>query len=347
MTKQFFLLISIAVLLSSCFRSGYSDLVVKAPFIKLPQEKLGDSVRTYSVDIDRQNIQDLYALGNSFASLQNKVSLKGFKEDSKSPDVMISMYVGTGYFYDKGMKTSTRMDKEGNPFEVYQRELAYSNLVSYRIYRPDSSLIHEVIVVNRDKRETYQSSSFKTIKECDEWWYKNGNTEVNEIKSSLIKSGFEAINTEINQHFGFLEATSSVDFRIIKDENHRDFKKFYSNNKIVESAFNQLKTSNTEKYRKKIQPAIEFWINKLPEYNESDESFIRYACLFNISMAYYWMDDFDRAKNYAALLIAEETNDVEANRVYDLIERTEKQALKLGLPGTHFQVPESWKKSKK
>ena len=328
------------ICLCSCSKSGLKDLGIRAPNVRLPQEKLDPSFSTYNTELDRFNT----SLGSSYntTNLLNKVSLNGYKKVSYDPDLLVTLTVADGYFFDLGVKSSKRKTKDGKEYYVYSKSLEYTNTVYYRVYSRDRRLLKEIEVQNRDRKNTYSTSDFSTSKECDDYWYKNGNAVVDDLRKNLITSGFDGIKNDINQRLGYLETTTYAEFKTIKDKKHRDYKKFEANNKIVETAFKTMTSYNTEEYEERIMPAIEFWQGQYPKYRSTDEKeqFIKYACLYNITMAYYWMDDFNRAKENALKMMQESVNNKEAKKIYDMIVNMEQRCKVMGVPGQHFLTPE-------
>ena len=334
-------LVMIAFILPSCNKSGLKDLNVRAPYVKMPQKKLDKTIITYLAEIDRFNSDGVYAAGTSVNTLLSQIRLDGYKSVSYDADLIITVGVGAGNFYDKGIQAIKRKTKEGVEYSVYKKQIEYSNNAHYRLFTKDRRVIDEVEVMNRNQALTYSTDEFSTAKACEDWWYKNGNSKIDELRAELVKSAFEKIRQGVNDQYGFTETSSYVEFKSIKDKDHRDFKKFESNNRIVETAFRTMSTFSTAEYQKRIMPAIEFWEEQYPKYRSSDEKeqFLRYACLYNIAMSYYWMDDFMKAKEYASRMMEEGVNAKEAKRIFDMIENTEENVNRLGFTKQHIYTP--------
>lgn len=325
----------------SCSKSGLKDLRVRAPYVKLPTEKLEKGTRTYLVEIDKFNSDGVYASGTSVSNLLSQIRLNGYKLVNYDSDVVVSVGVGAGNFYDKGIESIKRKTKEGVEYFVYRKQIEYSINAHYRLFSHDRRILAEEEVLNRNNTQTYSTSEFASAKACEDWWYKNGNSKIDELRTDLVKSAFDKIKYDLNEKYGYTETSASVEFKTIKDKDHRDFRKFESNNRIVETAFKTMSTFNTAEYQKRIMPAIEFWEALYPKYRTTDEKeqYLRYACLYNITQAYYWMDDYTQAKDYALKLMDEGVNAKEARRLFDMIEDTEQLVNRLGYTKQHIYTP--------
>lgn len=325
----------------ACNKSGLKDLNVRAPYIKLPTQTLDKSIKTYLVEIDRFNSDGLYIKGTSVNNLLSQVQLNGYKSVNYDADLVVSIGVGAGNFYDKGITSVKRKTKEGKEYYMYKKEIEYSNNAHYRLFSKDRRVLDEVEVMNRNQSQTYSTEEFTTAKACEDWWYKNGNAIIDDLKAEMVKSAFDKIRRDLNEKYGYTETSSYVEFKTIKDKDHRDFRKFESTNRTVETAFKTMSTFSTAEYEKRIMPAIEFWEEQYPKYRSTDEKeqFLRYACLYNITQAYYWMDDYMKAKDFALKMMDEGVNAKEAKRLFDMIENTEETVNRLGYTKQHLYTP--------
>ncbi|HMP32530.1 MAG TPA: hypothetical protein PKD85_23180, partial [Saprospiraceae bacterium] len=285
----------------SCKKTGIKDYSVRALYIKVPLVALDTAINTYQVEFDRYASDGAYSVGFNQMNYLSSINLLGYKKVNFGADLNIILGIGNGYFYDKGIQTNTQKDKNGVETKTYFRQIEYSNFAFYRLFDKNRQIIDEQEVQSRSQSNVYKTAIFSTLKDCEEWWSKNGNNKIEELRKEMINNSQRLINNSLNSRHSWTETTANVEFKTIKDKENRDFKKWQSNDEVVKLAFRTMTSFSTTEYAKRISPAIEFWDNMYKTVRGNDEKtdYIRWACLHNIVQAYYWMDDFDMAREYA------------------------------------------------
>ena len=334
------LVLSGALLISSCKKTSIKDYSVRAPYVKVPQIALDTSIKTYMVDFDRYASDGAFSAGFNPSGYLGNINLQGYRKVSFSADLNIILGIGNGYFYDKGILSNSRKEKEGTVTYTYYRQIEYSNFAFYRLFDKNRQMIDEQEVQSRNQSSVYKTANFATQKECEEWWAKNGNNIVEGLRKEMIDNSQRTINTSLNNRYSWEETSASVEFKTMRDKENRDFKKWQSNDEVVKMAFRTMTSFSTTEFEKRITPAIEFWENQYSSIRGNDENaeYLKWACLHNIVLAYYWMDDFERARDYAFRMSEVPINSSQSKRLINMIEDTTMKLQRAGVKSQHIDL---------
>jgi hypothetical protein len=106
----------------------------------------------------------------------------------------------------------------------------------------------------------------------------------------------------------------------------------------VKSAFKYLTHTSTDEYKKRIMPSIDFWEEEFKKVrgNEELDEYRRWACLNNIALSYFWMDDFVNARNTIDRMDRIRVKNGDTRRLLNLLEETVYRIEKANLSGQHF-----------
>jgi hypothetical protein len=337
----FFVVISVFSI--SCKKTGIKDYNVTANYIRVPQIALDTSITTYQVEFDRYASDGIFNMGFNQMNYLNNINLPGYKKVNFGADLNIILGLGNGYFYDRGIQTNKIKDKNGVETITYFRQLEYSNFAFYRLFDKNRRMIDEHEVQNRNQSDVYKSSTFTSAKDCEAWWSKNGNNIVEELRTNMINNSQRLINTSLNTKYSWAETSSRVEFNTLKDKENRNFKKWQSNDEIVKMAFRTMSSYSTAEYEKRIMPAIEFWENEFNSIRNSDEKslYLKWACLQNIALAYFWMDQFDKARDYTFKMNEIPINTSQTKRFLNMIEDTILRLERVGVTKQHIDLRRS------
>jgi hypothetical protein len=335
-----FVFVLATFILTSCKKTSVRDYSVRAMYVKVPQIALDTSIKTYAVDFDRYASEGTFSMGFNQTGYLHNINLEGYKKVNFGADLNIILGIGNGYFYDRGILSNSRKEKEGTLTYTYYRQIEYSNFAFYRLFDKNRQLIDEQEVQGRNQSNVYKTANFTTQKECEEWWAKNGNNIVEGLRKEMIDNSQRLINTSLNNRYSWEETNTSVEFKTMRDKENRDFKKWQSNDEVVKLAFRTMTSFSTAEFQKRITPAIEFWENQYNTIRGNDEKadYLKWACLQNIVLAYYWMDDFDKARDYAFKMTEVPVNSSHSKRLLTMIEDTVLRLNRAGVSTQHLDL---------
>jgi hypothetical protein len=334
---SFLLLISV---FSSCKKTGLKDYTLRPPFVKIPEVILDSNFRTYSVELDKfaYDGPDSYSFFQSIPI--NNVRLQGYNRIPFGGDILIELAMGNGYFYDRGILSIKEKDKQGAEFYRYYRQLEYNNYARYRVIDRNRRILDEIEVQSRNQSGVYKSPFFSSAKECEDWWSRNGNNKVIEIRRDIINASIQQVNTSLDNRYAWENSYGYASFETIKDKKSRDYKPWSKNDEKVKTAFKSLTSYSTTAFIDKITPSITFWEVELSKIRSDDELsyYKKWACLNNLALCYYWMDEFEKAGAYVDLMNQLLVNQNDTKRLENLMEETKYRLERAKLKGQHFAL---------
>lgn len=336
--KNCLFLLFLVVSVLACKKSGLTDLDVNALYIKVPQIALDSNILTYEVDMDRFASGSVFGSSMNNINVENSISLNGYRKVNFGGDMQISVGVGEGYFNDRGVLSRKNKDKEGKEYYTYYREIEYANQAYYRLLDRNRRVLDEVEIMSRSNTKTYRTSDFSTQDQLNSWWKTNGNAQIEELRRNMMNDAVRGINSSLNSRYAWVETRERVEFKTIKDKENRRVKQWQINDAKVSEAFRTMTSFSTLEYEKRIMPCIEFWLDEYDLVKGSDEKseYMRHACLYNIALAYYWMDDFQNAKLYANKGLGLNVGDGTMKSFLQRIDETQYRLRNVGLTRQHF-----------
>jgi hypothetical protein len=95
-----------------------------------------------------------------------------------------------------------------------------------------------------------------------------------------------------------------------------------------------------EPVREKAKPALAFYTETADRYNEGnkDEKKLKHVCLYNQALAYFWLEDFDKAETLARSIQKFDTKNKDVRRLIDEIEYTKASLYNAGRTSRHQVV---------
>lgn len=326
---------------TSCKKTGLKNINVNALHMKVPVRSLPLEFSKQAIKIDVLNASELRSYGISERSLQNSFNIPGYDLVNTNADFILNPIVGTGTFDNKGIITETTKDTSGVEHHKYYVEIDYGNNVAYTVSDNRGRIIDEVVINNRAQKSQFQSQKFSTLKGANSWWRTNGNKTVDNIRRDLIEDSINKIKDRLYSDYGYFETSSRVYFKTIKDKENRDFRKFATNDAKVQTAFKTMSTYSVAEYKSRIMSSIDFWLEMADKYRGSDEKVmnVKFACLYNVALAYFWMDDFENAIKYSEMIGSGLYNLKDGDRLLDRTIELRRKLREIGLDGQHFEFP--------
>jgi hypothetical protein len=88
-----------------------------------------------------------------------------------------------------------------------------------------------------------------------------------------------------------------------------------------------------------LQPVLDYFNNQKDKYNpaEKAEKKLKYACLYNLALLHFWMEDLDKASEFANAVIANDYDPKDGKRVLEDIEDLRKDFTSTGKTTRHLK----------
>jgi tetratricopeptide (TPR) repeat protein len=140
-----------------------------------------------------------------------------------------------------------------------------------------------------------------------------------------LQEGLKQIADLINTKFGYRRIRENTRFETIGKKKHPEYEVFQENVELIQSAFKLMDADKgLEEIKVKVEPALAFYHAAAAKYKtgNKDQEKLKHICLYNQALAYYWLEDFDQAEQYALAIQKLDSKDKDARRLLGEIDHT-------------------------
>lgn len=314
-------------------------------YYRMPDYPLPSTYSTYSADLDIP-FNELAKSGYTESYLlDNFVNLEGYKRVNKNADVEITATIGEFMVWSElrnTNKTKTK-DKEGNETirYTYSLEVKYSLPMGLEVYNRDGKVLLDKYIFSNSDTRTWTSSTYSSLSELDSYWRIQRTTRLAELQKDLTREGMNKVSDMINTNFGYRVIKDKIKFASIGKKKYPDYDRFQKNVEILQSAFALMDADKSlDAVWVKAQPALDFYKETSEKYKtgNKDQKKLKQICLYNLALAYCWLEDFDTAETYARSILRFDTKNKDVKRLLDDIEYTRASLVNAGRASRHQVV---------
>lgn len=315
-------------------------------YTQLPTDPLDNEFTTYRVNVYGSgyiNGHSIFESGKiTRQGMQRAINLGGFKKETGNAHVRVQVSVGNARTVknEVGKKVTEKKSKDGKVSKTtsYFMQYHYYMPIRYVVYDYQGNRIFEGQVTNQQNVEQIKGNSFSSSSKAYEDWKKRRMSTLNNSAASYVRNAINNISSALNYRYGYPERTEREEIKIVKKHaTEDDFLKAYETAKV---AFEKVKfNAPMEGVAADIQPAIDFWMT-YDKYPADDRKLkkVRYACLYNLTTVYYWMDDLPNAEKYANECLKIDYKEGGIKRFVDRIERLNKAFEVNNVDSRHFFI---------
>jgi len=320
------------------------DLDARATYLKLPNIGFKDEITSYHVSV-LGNEAELQYLDNNFVAIKSKVNILNIPKVDLSGMAEVALNLGTPRAENVSISTTEIKDKEGKITKKYKYTFNVECEASYKVVTNTGIVLKEMTikgtntVFDTQKAIKYESENYTDKAALEKYWNDNGPSIVLKKRKEKLISTIDDINYKLNDDFGLIKIVDKVEFNTLKDKSP-GYPEFKALEKVVIDAFYQMTESDNSKYVNAIQPAIDFWVSKMPSYSDNDkeQAKLLYACRYNTALAYFWADDFENARKYASMIESGEEKSKDGKKLREKIEKLEENLKKINWTTRHRKV---------
>jgi len=314
-------------------------------YYRMPDYPLPSTYSTYSADLDIP-FNELAKSGYTESYLlDNFVNLEGYKRVNKNADVEITATIGEFMVWSElrnTNKTKTK-DKEGNETirYTYSLEIKYSLPMGLEVYNRDGKVLLDKYIFSNSDTRTWTSSTYSSLSELDSYWRIQRTTRLAELQKDLTREGMNKVSDMINTNFGYRIIKDKIKFASIGKKKHPDYDRFQKNVEILQSAFALMDADKSlDAVWAKAKPALDFYKETAEKYKtgNKDQKKLKHICLYNLALAYCWLEDFDTAETYARSILRFDSKNKDVKRLLDDIEYTRASLVNAGRASRHQVV---------
>lgn len=295
-------------------------------YVKLPTKPIEDSAK------------------RTFSANRNAILISGFTRVRTNGHLQVNhVFNGTtnGELDIKRTKKEKK-DKNGNVTSVtysYRIHVEYVSTGGFSVVNTVNP--QDNYQTNYRERSNYVSQVFNSYNKAS-LYYRNNRYTIKRRYRNEHRSAMEAaINRYLNDTYGYEIKNHNDQFWILGSTKHPEFdnhKDLFSRAKSVFDKMNHAQP--VDALRAEFEPIIQDFESIIPKYpgTKKREKKMRYASYYNIAQIYYYMDQPEKAKEYAQKLI---DNDYDKSDGKRMIRSANSMIDKLklnGMSSRHMEV---------
>lgn len=310
-------------------RVGFDTESFSVDFLELPTHPMAFEFTAYSASVsvrpdqlrrmgtNEMNIINEYVdipgltrvRGNSFFHIE--IILDDFRE---SEPVVTSGPTATP-------RRGSSPSEEQKP--VHYVEVDISMPIALKITNYKQEVLLDTIITDGSESKTFRSRESNTAAAARTHWNRNASSNLSRFRNAYITEHLESISKLLVERYGYRRQTNvNAVFEVLGNRRHPAYDEHQAKFEIVKEALSQLRYNKpiSEEIIETVHSVIDFWKDEMKELDpdERQERRLMYSCLFNITTAYFWIEDIDNALKYLPSL---EELDIRSARVEFLSDR--------------------------
>ena len=316
---------------------------------RLPDKPLPASYTTYSASV-RTKYDVLSLSGFSSNNLIKKYFvLRAFKMLPEGGHFHINATVDRFKVESLQPKTheKTKKDKEGNKKKVtqYTREIVYRMPITMTIEDKDGNVLEQILYNNPNGglRHTFlknNGSKFDSLEEMNKAW-KKGAATFRAIRKEAIEKAFSEFSTLIKDKYDTQEAQALVQLKVPKGKKVQGASQFESQASKAARILKRIRANvPLGSAKNNLQPMLNFWNHQKDNYSASHkkEGKIHHACLYNLAIVNYHLDNFEEAERYAEAAVATKQKKIITRDLLKEIKQMKRKTRAQGISTLHFPI---------
>lgn len=351
MIKPKLILLSLALLIM-CVELNAQRIGSKNVFVsynRLPDKPLPATFTTYSASV-RTQYDALSKSGFTPNGLVKKYfRLRAFKMLPQGGHFHINATVGDFTVESVEAKTeeTTTKDKDGNKKtgKQYYREITYRMPVSMTMEDKDGNVLEQILYnsPNEGLKHTFlktNGSKFDSFNEMNKAW-KRGTPTYKELRKEALKEAFSEFSELIKDKYDTQEAQELVQLKVPKGKKVSGASQFEAQASKAAKILKRIKADAPLGAAKtNLQPILNFWERQKDNYSASHkkEGRVHHACLYNLAIVNYHLDNFEEARQYAEAAVATRQKKVYTRSMLDDIKQMQQKTRAQGVSSLHFPI---------
>ncbi len=308
----------------------------------LPSSVLDKSYTTYSINITKTAALNIY----SNESSSSRINIEGKKKLASGGHILVNLNLGDLIIESSQVKDRVEIHKDKDGKETgrsyfYWVEVVYSFSANSTAKDYKGQSIGSWNLSSSTSKKTYTSSEYSKSSDASDY-YNNNKVE---IKTRLIEEQINAalasLNGSLNSAIAYQTSSARVYFWDLGSKKNAEFAN-YTQATATSIAALKMMTANEipTQIFEKLQPAIDYFTNLPTMYTseEKGDKKMRYSAYFNLATIYLFTEQFDKAKEYARLLV---NNDYDVKDGEDMFKQADNIIAQLArheLTSRHFVI---------
>ncbi|MDR1199708.1 MAG: hypothetical protein LBK94_11985 [Prevotellaceae bacterium] len=280
----------------------------------------------------------------SIDEINDNITVAGQQKVDIEEDADITIVVELGNLTIGASKVSERRvenkDRNGKVTSVsryYSLNVIYTFNGSYKIYRKNS-IMHESVVYSNGSPQTYTSPEYGSSKDASDYWRNNRDMLISEFTTTLSKQvAFHASNyASVNYGFPVIKKTDVL--QITDEKKHLENETFRGMCSKLKIELESM-TAENGLIKENLTDIIKYFEQipqKYTDVKRKADIKLRYAAYYNLCKIYYYLDEPDNIAQYADLLIANDYDKKDGERLKKDAERLKAVLTRTKINTRHF-----------
>ncbi|HLF65243.1 MAG TPA: hypothetical protein VI603_15870 [Saprospiraceae bacterium] len=313
-------------------------------YYRMPDEPLDPSYKTYTTEVVAYS-GDLIRSGITVASLESEyLTLEGYAKDQRNGDVHLEATVSDFSVFSETRESrqSKSKDKDGKEIVTthYWIEVKYALPVSMSVRDRDGHVLDDRFIFTLTDQRSYSTPSYKSTSDLDNYWRINRTRQLAELHKSMLTEAFRKIKEIVNNTFGYRRITNeNARFETIGKKKHLEYARYKKAVETIRKGFTLMDPDKSlDAVRKAVEPALTFYQNREKAYSSTDKDLfkLKHICLYNLALAYFWLEDFDKATQYAQAILKLYEKDRDVKRLIEEIDEVKTSLLRADKSSRHM-----------
>lgn len=308
--KRFLFIITLLVygLTSLAQRVDLDRFSFSANYRNLPREPLDTSYKTYTVFLETGPMMRLLNQEDQF---NNQVNISGWKLIPFDAHLRISIVMEDAMIENTEVKTNVQIlkDKAGKEIgkkTTYQSQVTYTYGARIRITDYKGALIKQEVLATRQNKKTHLSPVLASEGEATAYTRFGYLTLLNQLNQQTLTQVMTNLGENLTYRYGYPERSVSDFGWVLNSKKHPEydgFQRAWMN--VRQSMMDMSANEPLDNVREKLKPSIAYFNQLKKRYGSEGKTDkkIRYACYFNLSKIYYYLDEPELALKEAGELL--------------------------------------------
>lgn len=339
------LLLTLGLVNTWAQRIGNETATVR--FNRLPTKPLPAEFTTYSASVSTL-YKDLTLANLSPQLLVNKhFVLRGFKQFPHNGHFHINVDVGELVIISSKIKKkdTTTENKDGvkTTTSSYYRQIKYRLPLVLLVVDMNGNILLEDIQNGPKDGMKFDfkdgRKNFSSRQKLLEVWHNQQATVMNQLRLQVINSTCESFANSIKNKFDTRMGEHNVQLKLPKGKKLPNGAEFEQMTQQAITILNSMTAdAPVAPLQEQLQPVLDFWAAQAEAYLPTDKrtTKIHHACLYNLALVHFYLENFELAKDYHARCDALDLKENTTSSLLEKISAAEERMIAFGTNTRHF-----------
>ncbi len=310
-------------------------------YLRMPKKPFPAEYKYYSATLSAKP-NDLPRIGMSEKSVLKYAVVPGFKKIDKGGDFNIEVSISDFHYEGNAeikSSTTTTKDKAGKEVKTttYWVETRFLHSLSAKVQDKTEKALYQKTW--NDLVQTCNSRQFNTHKEAGDYIKNGASSDVGKQDQDAMYRALGTMQQELAKIFGFTTMNETFKIQVLDSKKHADYEGFQRAYQDAKAAFATMRADRPlDSVRILAQPAFDFFDKQKDTYDAADKAGkkLKYACLYNLALMHFWLENFDQAETLANAVVANDYDPKDGKRLLEDIQEQRADLERCKRSSSHF-----------